>query len=259
MNTLTHSHRTIVVSNTVAAKDTYILKLALNEPLLSGFKTGQFAHIRIPGNESLLLRRPFSVYDVNKLNNTLCIAYAVVGKGTRRLTQAVQGDVLDILFPLGNGFSVAPDINKIWLVGGGMGCAPLLSAVNSFSECEFKAFLGFRTKEYIFAQTFAERYDTVISTEDGSYGEKGLITDILKAELHRSVPDMIFACGPEPFFRTLKQTIKGLPIIAQVSLERRMGCGTGGCAVCVCKINGKYKRVCFEGPVFNLSEVDDFG
>jgi len=126
---------------------------------------------------------------------------------------------------------------------------------DKFQDREYKAFLGFRSKNYVFGEDrFRMNAETHITTDDGSYCVKGFCTDVLKQELEKDTPDVILSCGPFPFFRALARVVGDVP--TQVSMEQRMGCGTGGCSTCVCGVGGEYRRVCVEGPVFDIKEVD---
>jgi len=183
--------------------------------------------------------------------------YKVVGKGTRKLTEAKTGDDISILAPLGNGFNVLENYMNICLVGGGIGCAPLESIMDKYPEKSYRTFLGFDTKKSIYHKSDFERKSDkfFITTEDGSLGEKGFVTEPLKKQIETDPPDVVYACGPTPMLKALKNTIYPYEIKAFVSVEERMGCGIGGCAVCVCKTTTGYKKACVVGPVFELDKV----
>ncbi|MDL2236679.1 dihydroorotate dehydrogenase electron transfer subunit [Christensenellaceae bacterium OttesenSCG-928-K19] len=244
-----------VLSNELIAQNTYLLKITCEDEFLKWFRPGQFVHIQIPAANELLLRRPISINYVDYEKRQVHIAYYVVGKGTRLLSQVRPGDILDVLMPLGNGFSITSSMQKIWLVGGGIGNAPLKSMFSKYMDREYKAFLGFRCEDAVYQEAdFCEYAATCVTTDDGSYGGCGFCTDVLKEELAKDTPDVILACGPMPLFKTLASIVGDIP--TQVSMEQHMGCGTGGCATCVCGIGGENKRVCLEGPVFDIKEVD---
>lgn len=244
-----------VISNEVIAENTYLLRFTCDDEFLKWFRPGQFAHVQIPDAGELLLRRPISINCADFKKKEVHLAYVPVGKGTLRLTAVQPGDTLDLLMPMGNGYMITPEMKKIWLVGGGIGCAPLKSMFDKYQDREYKAFLGFRSQKFVYQEEgFRRMAETFISTDDGSYCTHGFCTDLLKMELERDRPDVILSCGPMPFFRALAKVVGDVP--TQVSMEQRMGCGTGGCATCVCGIGGENKRVCVQGPVFNLKEVD---
>ena len=208
---------------------------------------GQFLHIGC--GEGLLLRRPISVCDAEA--GLVRIVFEVKGEGTRRLAAAKEGDVLDVLGPLGRGFA-APEKGRVLLVGGGLGSAPLLMAARRL-DCD--AALGFPTADRVMlTEEFASRAGRLdIATDDGSYGFHGFVTELVKDRLDGYAA--IFACGPEPMLRALSKVCAGRPL--QVSMERRMGCGVGACLVCAVRLtDGSVARACKDGPVFDAREVD---
>ena len=167
------------------------------------------------------------------------------------------GDRADLLGPLGSSFDLAAKYAGIAVVGGGIGIFPLLFVLNESRAVEKRAYLGFRNRDLIVLENeFGRQSDTAsISTDDGSAGYKGLVTDLLARDLESTKLDMIYACGPTPM---LKQVVTlaekhGLP--CQVSMEQRMGCGIGACLVCACKTkrgdSWEYSHICKDGPVFN--------
>ena len=248
-----------VLENRLIAENTYLMRLTCAEEVIRLFRPGQFAHIEIPNAGELLLRRPISINYVDSAKKEVHLAYNVVGKGTERLSYVHPNDVIDVLMPLGNGFQLTDSMKKVWLVGGGIGIAPLKSLTCKYPDREYTAFLGYRSKSCVYEVKDLEAFaKTYVTTDDGSYCRKGFCTDVLLEEIEKSgAPDVILACGPHLFFRSLARVVEkigGIP--AFVSLEQRMGCGTGGCATCVCKVGGKHKKVCLQGPVFPIREVD---
>lgn len=244
-----------VLSNEQIAFNTYHLKFTCDEEFLRFFRPGQFAHVKIPCAGELMLRRPISINCAEFNKKKVHLAYCPTGKGTKLLTAVKQGDLLDVLMPMGNGFKITPDMKKIWMIGGGIGCAPLKSMFDKYPDREYKMFLGFRSKDYVYqVDNFKTYGDVFVSTDDGTYGEHAFCTQLLERELKQDTPDVILSCGPLPFFRALSQVVGDVP--TQVSMEQRMGCGTGMCATCTCGIGGENKRVCVEGPVFDIREVD---
>lgn len=245
-----------VLSNDLIAQNTYLMKLTCEEGLLKLYRPGQFAHIKIPNAGELLLRRPISINYVDFEKREVHLAYNAIGKGTELLSKVREGEMLDLLMPLGNGFQLADSMKKVWLIGGGIGIAPLKSLYCKYPDREYTAFLGYRTKEFVYqTEDFEAFAKTHVTTDDGSFCEQGFCTDVLQKELAESgAPDVILACGPHVFFRSLARVAGEIPTF--VSLEQHMGCGTGGCAVCVCRVNGEHKKVCTQGPVFNMKEVD---
>ena len=246
-----------IIENVALAKDIYQMKLSVEDQAFKYFRPGQFLHAKIPGAGEFLLRRPISVNDYSVEEGWIQIAYLVAGEGTRRLTMLTEGDVLDILFPLGNSFKLEEKQKKVLLVGGGIGIAPLLSVMRYYPDKEYTALLGYRAREYVYQKDVFEKMANVfVTTDNGSYGHKGFATDLIKGRVEQDRPDVILACGPHCFFESLKKEVEGTDVKTYVSLEQRMGCGTGGCSVCVCAISGENKRICVEGPVFDLAEVE---
>jgi dihydroorotate dehydrogenase electron transfer subunit len=184
--------------------------------------------------------------------------FAVVGRGTQWLSQRQKDETLDLLGPLGNGFSIEPVSKKLLLIAGGIGVAPLVFlAQKSISEGRsVKLLLGARTKDGLYPQKhLPDGVETIITTEDGSYGERGKVTDILSRYVDWA--DQIYACGPIAMYKAIadqrQQWRNKKPV--QVSLEVRMGCGIGACFSCSIKTKNGMKQVCRDGPVFNLDEI----
>lgn len=244
-----------VLYNNEIADGIYELKLAYKEQVET-IKGGQFVHIALR-DKSKILRRPFCICDFDIKEQTITVVYAVVGEGTKNLSLTKKGEKLEALFPLGNGFS-CDGLEKIALVGGGMGSAVLPAIATASKDKKFYTYLGFGDKSKVILEDVMKDKSvlTRVCTDNGSYGEKGFVTDALKQDLENINFDAIFCCGPSIMYKTLSK-MTDIPIY--VSLEQRMGCGIGACLVCACKIkrNGseEYLRVCADGPVFKLDEV----
>lgn len=252
----------IIEQNKLIAKDIYMGVLQLSDKPNCAVLPGQFAHIKVPSAPHLLLRRPISINDYDERENTLQIVYQVKGEGTLRLSQVMKGTAIDLLFPLGNGFALPEKPSSVFVVGGGIGIAPLLYAIKSAPQHQYHAFLGFKSLEYAYQIETFKQYTqnrTSIASDDDSVGEKGFVSDLILGALQNQKPDLILACGPTPMLKALQKIIMAT-IPTQASLEERMGCGVGACLVCNCKIkigdNSSYQRVCVDGPIFNLQEVD---
>ncbi|OQB14055.1 MAG: Dihydroorotate dehydrogenase B (NAD(+)), electron transfer subunit [Firmicutes bacterium ADurb.Bin193] len=215
---------------------------------------GQFIHVLC--GEGVLLRRPMSICDAGR--GWLRFIFDVRGEGTKRLAQHKIGDSLDILGPLGTGFNIEKKGEDTPIVlGGGIGIFPLLMLAKSLGK-NTEAILGFRTKSLIIMEDeFNEACaHTHITTDDGSYGICGLVTDCLTNRISKGDVSSVYACGPMPMMKAVKKITEASGIYCELSLEQRMGCGIGACAVCVCKSNGEYLKVCQNGPVFDAREVD---
>lgn len=226
------------------------------------FQPGQFIHIRVPNAAQLLLRRPISVHEIDRNNQAIVLQYAVVGQGTQGLAALGEGDYLHAIGPIGNGFPIDRAAKRIWLLGGGIGIAPLYTLVQTMPQAEYIAFLGCRDSEHVYDM---ERWENVANvrlyTDDGSQGTCGFAIDgLMDALKTQAAPDTIYACGPTPMLRALAKNRDDLPAPCYVSMEERMACGIGACLVCTCRTQTsdgiKNKRVCIDGPVFDLKEVD---
>lgn len=216
---------------------------------------GQFLHILCGGDS--YLRRPISICDVIG-NRLLRFVFFVKGKGTEAISMKNPGEFLDILGPLGHGFSVSgPAEPPPLLIGGGIGVFPLLYLAKKLGS-KASAVLGFQNKEAaLLADEFSKVCQNVfLSTDDGSAGFHGFVTDILKNIVDSNPVSAIYTCGPKAMMKQVSVIAaqKGIPV--QVSLEERMGCGVGACMTCTCGIAGGRKRVCKDGPVFDGTEVD---
>ncbi|MDE7180351.1 MAG: dihydroorotate dehydrogenase electron transfer subunit [Muribaculaceae bacterium] len=223
--------------------------MLLEGPTEEFTRPGQFVNIAVPG---FTLRRPISVCDIE--GDTLTIVYDVVGGGTETLANMKAGQKLDILAALGNGFDISRCGEQPVLLAGGVGCPPIYSLAKHMIANDIlpTVILGFNSdKRMIMIEQF-ENLDIpfYVATLDGSYGEKGYVTDVIRTEGLN--PDYFYACGPLPM---LKAICGQLSIPGQVSLEARMGCGFGACMCCSLETTRGAKRICKEGPVFEKDEL----
>lgn len=244
----------VVKDNREIAENIYKITLTLPENVkLHG---GQFVNLAT-GDNSLLLRRPLGVCIYENSDLTLC--YQVKGKGTKKLTEAKSGDSLKVLLPLGNGFDLSAYKN-IAVIGGGVGVFPLIATIRENWNKNFYSYIGFRNKNAVCLLDELEKSNSLtVTTDDGSFGKKGNAVDAFLSDSDMLDYDVIISCGPPVMLRILKQKLaeKGINKPCFVSLEERMGCGIGACLVCVCKTtDGKNARVCKDGPVFNINEVE---
>jgi len=222
--------------------------------IASTAKPGQF--VMVGCGEETLLRRPLSIHRLDKAK--LALFFSVVGKGTNWLAQRRTGDTVDLLGPMGNGFSIYPDSNNLLLVAGGVGIAPLCfltqKALNQ--GCSVTLLLGAATTAQLYPRDLLPcEADLVTATEDGTAGRKGMITDLLPDFANGA--GQIFACGPSSMYRTISTLSQQFPELksAQISLEMRMGCGLGICYGCTLRAKGGLKQVCKNGPVFELNDI----
>lgn len=234
--------------------------------IIENAKPGQFMHLKIPDDNSILLRRPFSINSIDKNKGHFSIVYQIVGKGTEIMSKVEVGSFIDILGPLGNGFLIDDKIKNLFLIGGGCGVAPLRFAGEFWKDRDIYSFLGYRNAKSIYQLSDFEKISkkTYVTTDDGSFGAKGSVIDLFLKEIKIIRPDMIFACGPIPMLSYLQKIVNEKELPCLISLEERMGCGIGACSVCSCKVGIResfiYKKVCIDGPVFSSDEVilDDF-
>ena len=233
-----------IIENVPLTESVY--KMTLSGDVTDITAPGQFVNIKLDG---LFLRRPISVCDVN--DNMLTIIYKIVGKGTEQMSQMTGGN-LDILTGLGNGYDLSVSGVKPVLLGGGVGVPPMyLLAKKLIAEGkQVSVILGFNTKNEVFYEEDFKALgaDVTVTTVDGSYGQKGFVTDVLKQMDYT----YFYTCGPEPM---LKAVYAASNTSGQMSFEKRMGCGFGACMGCSCKTITGYKRICKEGPVMRKEEI----
>ncbi|AXK19840.1 MULTISPECIES: dihydroorotate oxidase B electron transfer subunit [Bacillus] len=250
----------IVVNQKEIAKNIYELVLQgtlvqqMNEP-------GQFVHVKVAEGIAPLLRRPISICNVDQEKNEFTMLYRAEGQGTKTLATRKQGEMVDVLGPLGHGFPVeeAETGQTALLVGGGIGVPPLYELSQRLVAKGVRVIhiLGFQTKDVVFyEEKFAELGDTYVATVDGTHGTKGFVTDVI--DNYGIDFDILYSCGPLAMLRALEGRYKEKK--AYISLEERMGCGIGACFACVCHLQEdpsghSYKKVCSDGPVFPIGEV----
>ncbi|MCI0502419.1 MAG: dihydroorotate dehydrogenase electron transfer subunit [Fusobacteria bacterium] len=243
-----------VLENKALIKDSiYLITIDLQN-IAKEALPGQFVEIKT--GDLPLLRKPISIFDVDKNNGLVSLLYQVRGKGTKNLSGFKSGEYIDIIGPLGNGFTIDKKEQEILLVGGGIGIAPLyyLGKELKSKGNSLKFILGYSCKDESYAVDFFRQVAEVeISTMDGSLGCKGHVGRIVE-KLDISKVTAIYACGPEPMLKYLKKFEQEVDL--ELSLEAYMGCGLGACISCVCeKTDGSYARVCKDGPVFKGKEI----
>ena len=233
-----------------------LIKLTDDEPLPQ-VVPGQFVQVKVEGSPNTFLRRPISINFFDEKANELWLLVQLKGDGTRKLAGLNANDKLEILFPLGNGFSTSVQQgDKILLVGGGVGVAPLLLYGKYIKEQGGTPIflLGARSKNDLLELDLFERYGQVyVTTEDGSFGEKGFVTQ--HSVLDRAGFSRISVCGPKPMMVAVAKYAHATNIPCEVSLENLMACGLGACLCCVEKTVKGNVCVCTEGPVFNINQL----
>lgn len=235
-----------VTENKKIAKDVFYMILEGDTSYITA--PGQFINIEIDG---FYLRRPISVCDWDE--KTITIIYKVVGQGTQAMADMPAGTKLDILTGLGNGFTVAKDSKNPLVIGGGVGTPPMYALTKELIKQGAKptVILGFTSKDDVFGEKEFRDLgcEVYITTNDGSYGTKGFVTDVIK---NLSGYDYFYTCGPMAMLKAVAQSTE---CSGQLSFEERMGCGFGGCMGCSCKTLTGYKRICTEGPVLLKEEI----
>ena len=237
------------------AEDIYSIWLSAPD-IAEAAQPGQFVSLYCDDG-SRLLPRPISICEINREQGSVRLVYRIAGKGTKDFSQMKANGFIEVMGPLGNGFTL--EGKKALLIGGGIGIPPMLELAKQLN-CEKQMVLGYR--DILFLEKEFEPYGNVfLSTEDGSNGTKGNVIDAIKANGLEA--DVIFACGPTPMLRGIKAYALEHGIKAQLSLEERMACGIGACLGCVCKTkeidhhsNVKNTRICKDGPVFYADEVE---
>lgn len=237
--------------------DKHILIKLTDEKPLPEILPGQFVEVRVDHSPTTILRRPISVNFVDYESNQLWLLVAMVGDGTRQLGTLKAGDHLNCVLPLGNGFTMPTSQGqKFLLVGGGVGVAPLLYFGKRIKDmgAEPVFLLGARTdKDLLELDEFAKIGRVCITTEDGSAGEQGFVTN--HSILQRESFDMISTCGPKPMMVSVARYANKANVECEVSLENKMACGVGACLCCVEKTSKGNQCVCKDGPVINIKNL----
>jgi len=248
-----------LISNNEVIPGTYLIWLE-SPRIVETASPGQFVMVRCGDSSKCLLRRPLSIHQ--REDGKIALLFTVVGKGTRWLSQRQVSDKIDLLGPLGNGYSIHPASHNLLLLAGGIGIAPLYflaqEAVNQGLSVTLLS--GAATASQLYPANFLPpKIKAATTTEDGTAGKKGMLTDLLPDYIDKA--DQVFACGPIGMHRTMAQMpeLKNKPV--QVSLEVRMGCGFGVCYGCTVKTKSGLKQVCQDGPVFDLNDIlwDELG
>ena len=245
-----------VVENTHVNDKYVLIKLTHSQPLPE-MLPGQFVEIRVDGTGQTFLRRPISINFVDRQRNELWLLVAVVGDGTRHIAQVRQGDVLNCVLPLGNGFTMPTGAEqRVLLVGGGVGVAPLLymGAEMQRMGCEPTFLLGARSaKDLLLIDEFSKYGRVLVTTEDGTQGESGFVTN--HSVWGKELFDRIASCGPKPMMVAVAKVAREKGISCEVSLENMMACGVGACLCCVEKTTEGNLCVGKEGPVFEINRL----
>jgi dihydroorotate dehydrogenase electron transfer subunit len=250
-----------IISNRQVADKLWEMEI-LAPGVSSQSSPGQFVHLRVTEHNDPLLRRPLSLYDVDKANGIITLLFKVVGRGTQLLSECRAGDYLDLMGPLGRGFTMTEG-QKTILVGGGVGIAPLLYLCRELISRSNQVTVLYgagSAAELCGLERFASLgADLNIATNDGSYGTRGLVTDILKAHPLLAEAGYIYTCGPEVMMAKVAELARQNNVKGEVSLEEHMACGVGACLGCARKLKQKdtvFVKICKDGPVFSMDEIE---
>jgi dihydroorotate dehydrogenase electron transfer subunit len=243
-----------IISNNEVMPNIYLLQA--KAPKIAGLaQPGQYVMVRCGEGYDMPLRRPLGIHRISK--DGISLLYSVVGRGTEWLSQRKTGEPLDLLGPLGNGFEIYPASRNLLLVAGGVGIAPLLALAEHAKAkgLKFRLVIGEKNAAKIYPERLLPSgINPVITTEDGSLGQKGMVTDVLPRFI--SEADQIFVCGPLPMYRAIaKMGSKLGKKPTQVLLETVLGCGVGACLSCSIETRQGRKLVCKDGPVFEFGDI----
>lgn len=245
-----------IISNENFCENNMIMRLHAPE-IAEKVIPGQFINILCSPDNKLVLRRPISIMDADPKEGYVDIAYEIRGEGTKLLAERKTGERLDVMGPLGNGFPVDGSFKRIAIVGGGIGIYPLYFLAKKYKGCSIDVFMGYQCAEKV---VLGDEFDregcsVYLSTDDGSKGHEGYITDLFTKIYKKGLYDMVFVCGPEIMSRKIVNIVRLNGDKSSVSLEERMGCGIGACLVCSCEVKTadgiRRKTVCKDGPVFD--------
>ena len=246
----------IIKEKSAIAREIYSFTISCPE-VAAAACPGQFVHIRAKG---FTLRRPISICGIDKEKGTLRIVFEIRGEGTAEIAKLNAGDLIDMLAPLGHGFTVNPDFKKVVLIGDGIGTPPMLPLAKAYGD-RAAAISGFRNASAVilqedFRKTGAE---TILCTDDGSAGIHGFVTQPFTELAEKGGIDAVYACGPIPMLKGIAAICKEKGIYCEISLEERMACGIGACLGCACRTvrndEEYFAHVCKDGPVFKAEEV----
>lgn len=236
------------------------------DEIVSIAKPGNFIEIRVNNDIEPFLRRPISIYNMDKENGILEFIFQVKGKGTSILSERKEGELIDIVGPLGYGTFKYSNYENLAIIGGGIGIFPLyeLSKNAKNENKQVNVYLGFRNKDLVILEHEFNQVSNnlTITTDDGTYGKKGFAIDFLKQDIENGKIDSIFACGPLPMLKAVRALAIEKNIPCQISLEEKMACGLGVCLGCAVKTsnssseNPEYWHVCKAGPVFQAKDVE---
>lgn len=254
--------RALIVDTNNLAPGYYMFTVLAPE-IAATAKPGQFIQINIGDMElnDPILPRPISLFRRNQTEGTISFIFKVLGRGTGILAGKKKGEILGVRGPIGNGFSASQGAASVFLVAGGIGMPPLFflaeELIKTIPQTKLTLFYGGKTKLDLLELGIWDGLgiETSAATDDGSFGYKGLVTDLVSNKLKTAPPDFLAACGPQPMLKAVQGLATAFKIPAQLSLEAHMACGVGACLGCACETKQGYRRVCVDGPVFPGDEV----
>lgn len=245
-----------VVKNTALNNTNYEIVLKADMPL-PPIKPGMFVNVEIKNSSEIFLRRPFSVFEIDYSVNTISMIVKILGRGSQKLTELKKGEIISLVYPLGNSFTLPDKNDRVLLIGGGSGVAPMLflAKESKLDAKQIDILIGARSKEeHIDVQSYEKYGNMHFSTEDGSLGEVGFVTQhsVFK-ELTKY--DRIYTCGPLGMMKAIARQAAIDKVFCEVSLENLMACGFGVCLCCIEPTTKGNLCVCSDGPVFNINEL----
>lgn len=247
----------VVVENKSLNSTNFLIKVK-SKSKLPQIHPGQFVNVEIKEATDIFLRRPFSIFEVNYKENTLSMIVKILGRGSKKLTQINVGNKLSLIYPLGKSFTYPNKNDKVLLIGGGSGVAPMLflAKQSGLAPNNVDILLGARTKEdHVDVNAYSNFADLHYASEDGSLGEKGFVTQHSVFMGNLKTYDKIYACGPDGMMRAIAKEAKIAGVFCEVSLENLMACGFGVCLCCIEPTKKGNQCVCTDGPVFNINEL----
>jgi dihydroorotate dehydrogenase electron transfer subunit len=247
----------LIIENRPLNNSNFFIKLKSNENLPDLFP-GQFVNIDIPEQNEVFLRRPFSIFEVDYNDNTISLIVKILGKGSKKLTEIGIGKTLNLVLPLGKGFTLPEKSDKVLLVGGGSGMAPMLflAKKSGLLKGQVHLLIGARAhSDHIVLNEYAEYGHFFYATDDGTFGEKGYVTQHSVFKHSLSDYTKVYACGPLGMMKAVAAEAKSQNIFCEVSLENLMACGFGVCLCCIEPTTKGNLCVCTEGPVFNVNDL----
>ncbi len=247
----------LLLENKQLNKDNFLLKLQSPVPVSEIFP-GQFVNVEIKNAQEIFLRRPFSVLDVDYKNQTISLLVKILGRGSKKLTESQVGNKISTILPLGKSFTLPNKEDKVLLIGGGSGVAPMLflAKICGLPTENVHILIGARSSsDHVDIEEYKPYGNFYFTTEDGSLGEKGYVTNHSVFTTNLNQFTKVYTCGPDQMMKAIGRIAIKSDLFCEVSLENMMACGFGVCLCCVEDTKAGHKCVCTDGPVFNVNEL----